>query len=229
MPQSFVSIIIPTYNRIAKLRRTLASVLQQTHSNWEAIVIDDGSTDGTEEFFRTSILDGRFRYIRQANGGVAAARNTGLAAARGDYIAFLDSDDLWRPWKLEVQVLAFQQNPDVGMIWTDMEAIDSNDQILRTTYLRYFYTSYQWFSNDTLFPEHRPLAFPQTVNDDVPRVIHIGEIFSQMLTGSLVHTSTVLLARHRFEAVGAFDESLEARGEDYDFHLERAAAGSVGF
>jgi glycosyltransferase involved in cell wall biosynthesis len=135
MSRSLVSIIIPTYNRSAMLLRTLESVKRQGHREWEVIVIDDGSTDGTSRLFAPGVQDRRIQYLRQENAGVSAARNTGLRAAQGDFIAFLDSDDLWRPWKLEVQVTALQANPDVGMVWTDMEAIDSRDHVLLSNYL----------------------------------------------------------------------------------------------
>ena len=223
-----VSIVIPTYNRGSKLRKTLESVLAQTHSDWEALVIDDGSTDDTPSLF-TGEQDSRIRYIRRPNGGVAAARNTGLQASKGDFIAFLDSDDLWRPWKLELQVQALRQNPDVGLVWTDMEAIDAEGRVLHSTYLRKFYSSYRWFTNETLFAEHRPLTDPVNIGSAIPPVLHVGEIFSPMLTGSLVHTSTAMITRKRFETTGLFDESMKPIGEDYDFYVRTCREGPVGF
>jgi len=95
MPPSVVSVIIPTYNRAKDCLSSVRSVLGQTYANVEIIVIDDGSTDETSESLFS--FDHRIKYIRQENSGVSAARNTGLAAATGDYIAFLDSDDTWLP------------------------------------------------------------------------------------------------------------------------------------
>jgi glycosyltransferase involved in cell wall biosynthesis len=92
------SIIIPTYNRRDLLRRTLDSVRAQTFTDFETIVVDDGSTDGTAEYLER--LAGKVRVIRQRNAGPGAARNAGVAAAAGDYFAFLDSDDMWFPWTL---------------------------------------------------------------------------------------------------------------------------------
>ncbi len=102
-----VSVVIPTSNRAAFLREAIASVLVQTFSDFELIVVDDGSTDDTPTLFDT-VHDGRVRFLRQDNSGVASARNRGAALARGTYLAFLDSDDLWEPRKLEVQ-LAFHR------------------------------------------------------------------------------------------------------------------------
>lgn len=98
-----VSVIIPTYNRVASVTRAIDSVLDQTYKNHEIIVVDDGSTDATAKVLQQKYSD-RIHYIYQANAGAAAARNTGIRASRHELIAFLDSDDYWLPRKLEVQV-----------------------------------------------------------------------------------------------------------------------------
>jgi glycosyltransferase involved in cell wall biosynthesis len=97
-----VSVIMPTFNRLDTLRAAVASVQAQTHTAWELFVVDDGSTDGTAAYlWEVAALDGRIRPIEQASAGVSAARNRGLAAATGEVIAFLDSDNTWRPHFLE--------------------------------------------------------------------------------------------------------------------------------
>ena len=98
-----VSVIIPTYNRVTTVTRAIDSVLAQTYSHFEIIVVDDGSTDNTSDVLNERYGD-RVRLVRQSNMGVAAARNAGVAAARYELVAFLDSDDYWLPRKLEVQV-----------------------------------------------------------------------------------------------------------------------------
>lgn len=104
-----VSVIVPTYNRLASLKRTLRSVLQQTVSDIEILIVDDGSTDGTEACIAREFVDPRIVYLRHvANAGVGPARNTGIDAAKGEFIAFLDSDDVWMPHKLETQILAIR-------------------------------------------------------------------------------------------------------------------------
>src|SRR5450830_1529256 len=92
------SIVIPTYNRMKFLQQALDSVWAQTHDDYEIIVVDDGSTDGTKDYLAS--LDGRVKTVRQSNSGPAAARNLGVRQAKGEYVAFLDSDDLWFPWAL---------------------------------------------------------------------------------------------------------------------------------
>jgi glycosyltransferase involved in cell wall biosynthesis len=99
-----VSVVIPTYNRASLLGRAIKSVLEQTYQDFEIIVVDDASTDNTEEVVR-NLRDRRIRYLRhEKNRGGSAARNTGIRAAWGQYIAFQDSDDEWLPEKLKKQM-----------------------------------------------------------------------------------------------------------------------------
>jgi hypothetical protein len=110
------SVVIPAYNRADSIQPTLQSVLDQTFDDYEVIVVDDGSRDGTR---LRAVVDGlgdpRIRYIHRENGGGGAARNTGVEAARGAYIAFLDSDDFFLPHKLAVMDQAINQNPDQAL------------------------------------------------------------------------------------------------------------------
>jgi glycosyltransferase involved in cell wall biosynthesis len=123
-----ISVIIPTYNRANTISKAIDSVFAQNHDAIEIIVVDDGSTDNTStvlESFRHRIL-----LIRQNNQGVAAARNTGVSVAQGEYVAFLDSDDEWLPSKLEKQLLIFQNDPEVSLVATGAEFRDKNGEIL---------------------------------------------------------------------------------------------------
>jgi len=113
-----ISIVIPTYNRADRLREAIQSVVDQTFSDWELIIVDDGSTDSTEKVVG-SFDDDRIYCFRQENKGVSAARNLGILAARGDLVAFLDSDDRWEPKKLEVQKSFFDSHPDAHICQTE--------------------------------------------------------------------------------------------------------------
>jgi glycosyltransferase involved in cell wall biosynthesis len=116
-----VSIIIPTYNVEWFLAETLASVQQQSFREFEAIVVDDGSTDRTGEIAqRFAEKDGRFILLRQKNAGVSAARNAAFKRARGRLIAFLDADDVWSPEKLERQLALFREDPRVNFTFTNL-------------------------------------------------------------------------------------------------------------
>ncbi|RKY06239.1 MAG: hypothetical protein DRP56_07800 [Planctomycetota bacterium] len=112
-----VSVIIPTYNAKELLAEAIGSVLSQTLADLEVVVIDDGSTDGTDEAVKAT-GDPRIRYYYKENGGVSSARNMGLDKATGQYIAFLDSDDLYPPEYLETMVSALENNPDYGVAYT---------------------------------------------------------------------------------------------------------------
>lgn len=227
-----VSVIVPTFNRAYCLARTLDSALAQTYGEIEVLVVDDGSTDDTRAMVQSRYAsDKRVRYLYQANRGVAGARNTGIAAATGAFVALLDSDDVWRPWKIELQVLCMQKFPEVGMVWTDMEAIDSSGRIFDQAYIRTMYSAYKFFPVSSLFPESCSLAEIAPALGEVVRDARFGKghIFSQMIMGNLVHTSTVLLRRECLEQVKGFNEELRYSGEDYDFHLRTCRVGPVGF
>jgi len=114
-----VSVVIPTYNRASEVRNAIESVLTQTFSDLEVIVVDDGSSDGTGKILGES-YGNRIRYYAQANQGASVARNRGVAEARGEWIAFLDSDDLWEREKLEWQFKALDRfGPQCGGCYTD--------------------------------------------------------------------------------------------------------------
>src|SRR5260370_34713222 len=108
------SVIIPTYNRLDFLKRAIASVWTQTHTDYEIIVVDDGSTDGSMDYLLS--LGSRVTALRQTNRGPGAARNLGAERAVGRYLAFLDSDDSWDPWTLATFHALIQQYQDTGFI-----------------------------------------------------------------------------------------------------------------
>ena len=131
-----VSVIIPTHNRAHLISRSIQSVLNQTYQDFEIIVVDDGSTDNTKEVIKEfQRKDKRIKYIKHGkNKGGSAARNTGIKASRGEYIAFQDSDDEWLPGKLEKQIEVFKKEPvEVGIIYSDMWRITGNKK-------KYFYS-----------------------------------------------------------------------------------------
>jgi glycosyltransferase involved in cell wall biosynthesis len=118
-----ISVIIPTFNRAHVLRDAIDSALAQSLSPLEIIVIDDGSTDATPELLAE--YGDRVRVVRQTNQGVAAARNAGIAAARGDLLALLDSDDVWMPRKLELQAALFDSDPGLGLVHCGADFVDA--------------------------------------------------------------------------------------------------------
>jgi glycosyltransferase involved in cell wall biosynthesis len=226
---NLVSVIIPTYNRSEQCQKAIQSVLNQTYTHVEVIVIDDGSTDNTRAVIHG--LDPRVRYYYQNNQGVISARNHGLDRARGGYIAFLDSDDTWLPWKLEAQLAVLQYYPSAGMVFSDMTAVDEQGIELFEAYNKYYYNCYESFNPAAHFRSGRRLSeiwgkCPPLWSN---RMCFIGNIFTWMFMGNLVPTPTVLLRRDRLQRVGHFDVDLVKSGEDYDFHLRTCRMGDVAY
>jgi glycosyltransferase involved in cell wall biosynthesis len=186
-----ISVIIPTYNRRALLAETLAGVFAQTETDYEVIVVDDGSTDGTVEFLRAQPVQ---VVSRPHVGRPAAARNAGLERARGDLIAFLDSDDVWEPTTLAELRAALAAAPQAGFSFCDYTYFDSQ-------------LSDGALGNDGCLPAHCRLS---------------GDIFPQLLETDFLVTGGLLIRRAAVEAVGRFDERCYV-AEDWDYWLRLAA------
>jgi len=183
-----VSVIIPTYQSAQFVRKTIESVLVQTYRDYEVIVVDGGSTDGTRE-----VLDSygsRIRVISQRGKGVSNARNVGVFASRGEYIAFVDSDDLWLHKKLEVQLRFLESKPNiVGLTYSDALFFAEND--------------IGESKNERSFQIRKP---------------HRGTPIKHLLMTNFIPTSTVMIRKLCFEKVGLFDESLQTC-EDLDMWI----------
>lgn len=175
---SRVSIIIPTYDRVAYLRDAVGSVLAQTLTDWELIVADDGSTDGTREYLAT-LSDPRIRVVHLEHcGRPARVRNRAMDDARAPYIAFLDSDDWWEPEKLAVQLAALEAHPACGWSYTSLRRVDEQGREIPV------------FTSPPRIPEEGFIL------EDIAR----GD--------AGVFTSTLMVRRTLIAAAGGFDESL---------------------
>lgn len=122
-----VSIITAAYNHVRFIRQTLESVQSQTYRDFEHIVVDDGSSDGTSDLLQS--FGEKITYIRQENRGAHVAINAGIKASSGEYVAILDSDDAWLPHKLERQIQAFEQSPGAGLVYSQAHIIDSDGKL----------------------------------------------------------------------------------------------------
>lgn len=133
-----VSILMPTYNSAAYIKKSIDSVCSQDFKDWELIIIDDGSTDNTYDIVASfqAILQNRLTYIRTHNQGASLARNVGLKLCRGAFIAFLDSDDIWDSQKLSKQLEIFDQNPSIDLVFSNALIIDSNDLSTNKNYVK---------------------------------------------------------------------------------------------
>src|SRR5437879_5328746 len=129
--EPLVSVILPTYNRLRYLGGALESVRTQTYEHWELVVVDDGSTDGSGEYL-ARLVDRRVRLLsRSHTGSAAVARNSGIAMARGEYLAFLDDDDAWMPQKLERQMAALREDRAVQWNYTGYILVDADGRETR--------------------------------------------------------------------------------------------------
>ncbi|MDG4555436.1 MAG: glycosyltransferase [Candidatus Competibacter sp.] len=124
-PTPLVSVVIATYNMGAYLFLAIRSVLDQTYEKLEILVVDDGSTDDTAEIIRPFLEDTRIRYISQVNGGQASAKNRGIKESRGEFVAFLDADDIWAPSKIAEQLPLFFRSESVGVVFSQYIEIDA--------------------------------------------------------------------------------------------------------
>ncbi len=125
-----VSVIIATYNCAQYLPQALQSVFAQTYRDFGVIVVNDGSTDNTDEVIRQFMESHGVRYYRIPHSGVAKAKNAAIAKANGEYIAFLDADDFWEPTKLEKQLQVFRNNPSAGLVCTDVSWVEDWGDII---------------------------------------------------------------------------------------------------
>lgn len=196
-----VSVIVPTYNYAPFIAQTLESLRAQTYSRWECLVVDDGSTDATPEIVaRYAERDARIKYTHQENARQAAARNTGLRGYAGEYIQFLDADDLIEAEKFERQVGYLEEHPEVDIIYGGVQ---------------FFRTERPDERLDTMWGESEPWI----------GVSGAGvSILAALVRRNMIVINSPLVRRSVIEEVGLFDEGLPPV-EDWDYWLRCAALG----
>lgn len=197
--QPLVSVIMPAYNAEKYIAASIQSALDQTYGNWELIVVDDGSTDGTGQIVQQfTAADSRIKYFFQENGRLGKARNTGIANSSGSLIAFLDSDDLWIKEKLQRQVAKLEA--------TNVDVLFSNGFV---------------FNEDDLTSETE--TFPIVTGR-----IEGDEMLGLLLAHNRIPVLSVLIRKKALEDAGGFEESLPYHGcEDYDLWVKLAKRGAV--
>ena len=225
-----VSVIIPTYNRAHLLRTAIDSVLQQTYSDFEIIVVDDESTDDTEAV--VSDYGERARYVRTPHGGIAHARNIGMQHARGKYFTFVDSDDLLYPYALELQTRLLDKFPAASMVCAEMTGFDDHGFEERYHLKKYHSSSFRdpsvtW---EAVYESSLPLpdacAVPESVlREDsgvLGRRVYYGNIFDSYLVGPVLCQNTAMLRRDVVAEIGPRNEHIFNYEElDYLLRLSR--------
>jgi glycosyltransferase involved in cell wall biosynthesis len=133
---SIVSVVMTNYNYGRFIGAAIESVLSQTYNNFELVIVDDGSTDDSDKVINQYTSDRRINYHKQKNAGQALATNKGIELSKGEYIAFLDADDRWVPEKLAMQIPLFRNNPQTGVVYSSVIAINEEDNIIGGRILR---------------------------------------------------------------------------------------------
>jgi glycosyltransferase involved in cell wall biosynthesis len=193
MTQPVVSIVVPSFNCEQYIRQTLQSVVEQTFTDWELIVVDDGSTDQTVDI--ASDIDPRIRVVQQRNARVCAARNRGFAESIGRFVCFMDHDDYWFPEKLARQVGWMTRMPELGVVYSNC---------------------IYWHAKDGVFPA--PESMRPTNDGDALDADFTGWVYHQFMLDSCALTSSAMIRREALDACGLFDESLPY-SEDWDIFL----------
>jgi glycosyltransferase involved in cell wall biosynthesis len=197
-----VSVLIPAFNSEAYLAKALASATAQTYAPLEVILVDDGSTDRTLEIARSW---GRgVRVFDQPNRGSGAARNRGLDEASGQYIAFLDADDLWHPRKIELQMQHLLECQSCAGVYCDKIELRGGGA-----------------EPDWSLPRHQ-YSVVERADDRATD----GWLYLDLLRDSVLHTSTLLVSRDVLARIGRFDESLR-KGQDLDYWLRLSQVGPI--
>jgi len=190
-----VSIVVPAYNCESLIGETIKSILMQTYSNFELLIIDDGSTDNTQLIIK-SFNDDRIKYFYQENhGGPSKARNRGIKESLGDYIFIFDSDDLMRPQKIELSVNAMENNMEADILFTRFSLIDESNKTLREDYLKEYLT----LSN---------LVKTKSI-DNKAYFIKASKLFPAVVKSNFIGTSSVVLRSASLTEPDRFDESLK--------------------
>jgi glycosyltransferase involved in cell wall biosynthesis len=201
-PTPLVTIIIPSYNYGQFISQTLDSLLAQSYQNWECIIVDDGSTDNTSDIVaRYQSRDRRFKGIKQANRGLSAARNVGLKKAAGEYIQFLDADDLLEKRKIEHHLEYLEDYPEVDIV----------------------YGSAKYFRTDN--PLERRYSNREEDTPWMPEVSGSGkEVLHALLLNNIMVVSAPLIRREVIEEVGYFDTTIKVI-QDWHYWIRCAARG----
>jgi glycosyltransferase involved in cell wall biosynthesis len=197
--QPLVSAVLPVYNGERFLRAAIESVLNQSYPAIEVVVVDDGSTDGSAAILGD--YSGRIVSIRQSNVGVAQARNAGVRASHGEFVAFLDQDDWWRPAKIEKQMALCLADLNIDLVHTGVAHYDD--------------------TTETFVGRLNPRDAPHEL---------VGQCYERLLLGNAIYNATVMVRRSAIDRVGGFDTSIAGNTvADYDLWLRLARQSIFAF
>jgi glycosyltransferase involved in cell wall biosynthesis len=222
MDSPVVSVIVPCYNRAEMVKAAVQSVVEP-RLPVEILVADDGSTEDVAGAL-AGLADERVRCLRTDHGGAAHARNAAMREARGSYLAFLDSDDLYEPGKLALQASFMDAHPELGLVSTEVSSFDGA-KVIEERGLRSYHGAWRWnrWSFADVYEERGSLEWNGRRVD-----WYAGDVFPFVLRGSLVMSNTVLFRRSLLEKTGLQDESCRW-AQDYEFVVRLCKHGRAGF
>lgn len=212
-----ISVVIPSYNAAGMIEQAVDSVLAQDWPNIECIVIDDGSTDDTEQVLAP--YSEKIRYLRKQNGGFASARNLGMRESHGEFIAWLDADDIFQPDKLSRQMVLLTECPEIGLVCTDFSMFDKNGVIYDSALSQYYGVLKKILGFEDIFSRKHALG-----NGDV---CWSGFVLDTLLKGNFIHPPTVLFRKQVFDQVGPQLEGL-VNATDYEYLSRIAGQYQIG-
>jgi glycosyltransferase involved in cell wall biosynthesis len=202
-----VTVVIPSYNRAHLIADAIESVFRQTYQDFEIILVDDGSTDDTAAAVRR--FGSRVRYVRQDNAGAGAARNHGIRLAKGDYIAFLDSDDRWHEFKLAVQTALLDGRLEVGLAFSDFVIEKPGGGVQARGCER-------WIGRPVSFPSLKPAVLERPGWPAEPVEYWSGPMYRQLLDELPILTSSTIVRRSALDASMRYGENVRLF-EDWEF------------
>lgn len=200
---TLITVIVPCYNQAEFLPIALQSILNQSYSNWECIIVNDGSPDNTEEIAKHwCSIDPRFHYIKKENGGLSSARNAGILKSQGEFIQFLDADDLIEFNKLEIQSKILAINNHIDLVYSSVRYFTDKDKNAR------------YHNIDLNFDEWQPKISG-----------HNEIVFNELKKGNIYACNCPLLRKSKLNEVGLFNETLRSH-EDYEYWIRMAIKGA---
>jgi len=202
--EGMVSVVMPCFDGERYIAEAVESVISQTYTDWELIIVDDGSSDGSGKAIEPFLRDKRIIYIKHArNRGIPLARNTGVVCSRGEYIALLDQDDIWLPAKLDKQVRAIKraQGEKTGIVFTDQFLLQGGRLSVCS-----------WPTS----------VIPVDMNN-----LSLEEVLESLYLANFIPTITAMLSRDCLYDTGLFDESITGGADDHDLFLRIAAKHKI--
>ncbi len=228
MRTPLVSVVIPAYNAAATLDECLESVMGQGYPELEVVLVDDGSTDDTALVVKR--FGDRVRYVYQRNAGLAAARNTGHREARGEFVAWLDADDVCEPYRIALQAEYLAAHDHIGLVSSEFSAFNG-DGIIADCYARQYYGALDKSTPEEIYgssESYSPLMRDWFSRDIRSVEVFAGAIYEKLVWGNFIHPPTVMVRRSIIDAVGVLDPTLP-NCEDWDFFIRLSRIAEIAY